>query len=153
MDSKKYSNRRISRVPTGVNVTESKPQSDSRRRLLTGLGLAATAGIPTRWTRPVVEAVILPAHAQTSIPCSAHVGCYDFTGDAFYWPGGGQGPFTVNVFFASAACGPSGTPDTTLGVVIAANSLEASALFGGQPVVAITTTPPAPAGCTFFEID
>jgi hypothetical protein len=41
-----------------------------RRRLLQALGLAGggavAALLPTRWTRPLVEVVVLPAHAQTS---------------------------------------------------------------------------------------
>ena len=46
----------------------SENQSKLRRRLLTG-GVAAgvTAPfIPSSWTRPLVESVLLPAHAQTS---------------------------------------------------------------------------------------
>jgi hypothetical protein len=130
--------------------------NNPRRKLLKSIAVGSSVfvtgkSLPNSWKRPVVDSVILPAHAQTSVPCSAPPGCFDFNGDAFYWPGGGQGPFNVAVYFAAAACGPSGTPDTTLDVVIAANSLEASSLFGGGPVVALVTTPPAPAGCTFFE--
>lgn len=46
----------------------------ARRRLLKCLtaagGIAVTANqLPRRWTRPVVDAVLLPAHAQTSQAC------------------------------------------------------------------------------------
>jgi hypothetical protein len=46
--------------------------STSRRRLLKALGLggasaAAAAGLlPARWTRPVIDSVLLPAHAQAT---------------------------------------------------------------------------------------
>lgn len=44
----------------------------ARRRLLQSLGAGTAAGaatlIPGRWARPVVDSVILPAHAQTSAP-------------------------------------------------------------------------------------
>lgn len=38
-----------------------------RRKLLAALGITgASAYLPTSWTKPVVESVILPAHAQTT---------------------------------------------------------------------------------------
>ncbi len=47
--------------------------SDGRRRLLTALGFGTAAvaveqWLPKRWSTPLVEAVVLPAHAQTSNP-------------------------------------------------------------------------------------
>ncbi|HSH42360.1 MAG TPA: hypothetical protein VK973_09585, partial [Arenicellales bacterium] len=47
------------------------PHANSRRKLLKSalLGGGAAAALysaPERWTRPVIEAVSLPAHAQTS---------------------------------------------------------------------------------------
>ncbi len=49
---------------------ESKPRLEaSRRKLLKGVaaggGIAAT--LPRQWTKPVVESVLLPAHAQVSL--------------------------------------------------------------------------------------
>ena len=35
----------------------------SRRKLIKGLGIS----IPTVWAAPIIDAVILPAHAQTSV--------------------------------------------------------------------------------------
>lgn len=50
----------------------------AHRRLFTG-GLAVGATLPFMpgaWTRPLVQSVLLPAHAQTSpISCSVQVGC------------------------------------------------------------------------------
>ncbi len=39
---------------------------DSRRRLLKLLGLGGAAAVimPERWSKPVIDSVILPAHAQ-----------------------------------------------------------------------------------------
>ena len=46
-------------------------RAQSRRTLLKGLGTGATLGmlgpwVPGKWTKPIVESVMLPAHAQTS---------------------------------------------------------------------------------------
>ena len=40
----------------------------NRRKLLLGLGsgIAGVAQLPEKWTKPVIDSVILPAHAQTS---------------------------------------------------------------------------------------
>lgn len=40
--------------------------TDKRRQLLKGVGLGGAALAVTQWTRPVVESVVLPAHAQTT---------------------------------------------------------------------------------------
>lgn len=41
----------------------------NRRKLLTVIGVASMAPMvaPTKWTKPLVDSVILPAHAQTSL--------------------------------------------------------------------------------------
>jgi hypothetical protein len=44
-------------------------QSPTRRRVLQSLGIGGAVlaiGLPTRWTRPVVESIIVPAHAAAS---------------------------------------------------------------------------------------
>ena len=52
------------------NESTSNKMRKSRRRLIQGLvagGVVVTAkSVPYKWSRPVVEAVMLPAHAQTS---------------------------------------------------------------------------------------
>jgi len=50
-----------------------KPSGDRRKTLktlLVGSGVALAAGktLPDKWTKPVVDSVILPAHAQTTTP-------------------------------------------------------------------------------------
>jgi hypothetical protein len=46
----------------------------SRRRAMKVLGaggvVAATLMLPSKWTKPVVESIIVPAHAQASAPPS-----------------------------------------------------------------------------------
>ena len=45
-----------------------KNASTDRRKLLVGLtgGVAGASQIPTQWTKPIIDSVLLPAHAQTS---------------------------------------------------------------------------------------
>lgn len=57
-----------------------KPQSHSpqcRRRLLKALGGSALASgmlLPSRWSKPIVDIVLLPAHAQITGVCNAECG-------------------------------------------------------------------------------
>lgn len=59
-----------------TTVKKNKDHSEalpSRRRLLKAIGGGTAAGatlLPGRWSKPVVDAVLLPAHAQTSRPCN-----------------------------------------------------------------------------------
>lgn len=53
-------------------VTQSSRDCADRRRALKTLGggsvLAAGGLLPNEWVRPVIQTVLLPAHAQTSLP-------------------------------------------------------------------------------------
>lgn len=59
----------------------SPSRGKSRRKLLTAMmtggAVAGAAGLPKKWTSPVVDSVLLPAHAQTSgdlsDPCQLNV--------------------------------------------------------------------------------
>ena len=46
----------------------SKKNSNTRRKLLIGLGstIAGASQLPKSWSKPIVNSVILPAHAATS---------------------------------------------------------------------------------------
>lgn len=124
----------------------------SRRTLLKGLAVT----LPAAWSRPIVESVVLPAHAQTSEPegCSADAACYSYaaggSGRSFNWPGGG-GARTLDII-DGRSCDDS--PVATAAVVLAASQAEAESLVScdgaGQVLLQIATEPPAPDGCNFF---
>src|SRR5690606_15413149 len=69
-----HSSKHDPREAEAMSEQENAPQNQknkARRRLLKGIAagggtIAAGASLPERWTRPVVEAVSLPAHAQTT---------------------------------------------------------------------------------------
>lgn len=43
-------------------------QQSRRKVLMSGLGLGATAAVlPSAWTKPIINSVVLPAHAQASV--------------------------------------------------------------------------------------
>lgn len=90
-------------------MSEQKHNNGARRRLLKSLvagGGAVAMGktLPESWTRPMVEAVVLPAHAQTS-PVSfdgLYVAQGSDIGDA-----GGAGPGSIlDMFVAPALAAP-----------------------------------------------
>jgi len=146
-----YKNKNTGSARVSSDKKHSRGPAISRRNLFTVLGLAATAGFPAKWTRPVVDAVLLPAHSATS-GCIASPGCYlTDIGDSFLWPGGGPGPLTVPLFYDPSAC-PTGTPNTTIDIVIASSSAEASNLFGGGPVqeLILEVGPSLPSGCMLY---
>src|SRR5690606_27027324 len=69
-----HSSKHDPREAEAMSEQENAPQNQknkARRRLLKGIvagggTIAAGASLPERWTRPVVEAASLPAHAQTT---------------------------------------------------------------------------------------
>ena len=55
-----------------------KKSSQNRRNILKSIGigsLAASASIPSTWHKPVVNTILIPAHAQTSHVCCEGVFC------------------------------------------------------------------------------
>lgn len=115
---------------------------ESRRRLLQGLAVT----LPAAWTRPVVESVVLPAHAAVSpSTCSAEAGCYIVGGSSFQWPGG-SGPFEVNAFDGSDDC--TGSADSVT-IVLASGPSEAEELCEADVEPLATDPSPSP-DCTFF---
>jgi hypothetical protein len=59
----------------------------NRRNLLKAItaGGAAAAMVPAEWSKPLVKATVLPAHAQATVTgdCSVRI-AYVFGGDSFY---------------------------------------------------------------------
>lgn len=58
---------------SSVQIDEALVSATSRRKalkkMLVGAGVAAgAAGLPSKWAKPVVDKVLVPAHAQTSGP-------------------------------------------------------------------------------------
>lgn len=136
----------------------SETRSPSRRgtlkRLAAGGAVAGVAAAaPSRWTRPVVESVVLPVHAQTSATgCIAPEGCYEVGefGATLYWPGGGPGPFDVEIFDGPGCDGPIGL----IPMVVASSLEEAEALLSCGPLgaIALPTEPPSD-GCLFYQCE
>ncbi len=58
---------------TKQNNTVEESVSSTRRNIIRSAGglFVAGAALPTSWTKPVVDSVLLPAHAQTSAPTPA----------------------------------------------------------------------------------
>jgi hypothetical protein len=79
-----------------------KKSSESRRKLLKSIAagsgaIVAGKSLPESWSRPVVDSVLLPAHAQTSPQATTftqtiRVDVPDSAGDNFSMP-----PFNFNV--------------------------------------------------------
>ena len=116
----------------------------TRRRLLKGLAV----GMPTVWTKPMVDSVVLPTHAGTS-GCTLAANCYDTAPGFMQWPGG-RGPY--NVGFREGSC--SGSVNGNLIVVIAASMAEAIELLGQQCGQTVPDTFPSqvslPGDCEFW---
>lgn len=53
------------------NMKQVKGRQADRRKLITAIGIGSIASLaaPSKWSKPIVDAVILPAHAQTSMMC------------------------------------------------------------------------------------
>jgi hypothetical protein len=81
------------------------PTSHTRRQILgsaiTGSGLLGSGLIDSKWTKPIVQSVVLPAHAQSSLIAAAGI-----TGPA--GPTGPTGPQGLPGFQNTAFSGPTG---------------------------------------------
>jgi hypothetical protein len=118
---------------------------ESRRALVKGLAVT----LPAAWTAPVVESIILPAHAQTSPGgCGAPEGCFRFEDQSFSWPGG-TGPEDV-VLIDNDDCTGDPMPG---GRMVLVESFEAAAQALGpcEGFLEVLATDPSPGGgCSFF---
>ncbi len=82
-------------------------KENSRRKVLIGLGsgLAGVSQLPKAWTKPVVDSVLLPAHATTS----------DEDGSL---PGGNVTEFSGNPVFSPASADKSGPATDFLSLIV-----------------------------------
>ena len=131
-------------VYTSILQSKSEEIMKSKRRLLKSLAIGGVI-LPTQWSKPVVNNVVLPAHAQTSIPA----GCYEIIdGFSLFWPGGVGPEDSVN-FFADSSCqnfvGPS------LFIIVAASTEEAEAILPCDTIfIQGIPSPGLPPGLSFF---
>ncbi len=111
----------------------------SRRTFLQGLAIAA----PAAWTRPLVESVVLPAHATTT-GCGD---CYPYDFGSVEWIPGNPG--IVN-FYSTSDC--SGSPGYSSPGVEAATEEEATSIVECNPGDGIYVQE-AITGCTVWYCD
>lgn len=136
-----------------------------RRTLLKALGVSAgsVVTLPERWSRPLVDAVMLPAHAQTSPGALANaalagvvdgIGGTTFTADATGSSDPEGGSLSFN-FTASGACsvdtqsGGSATIQRDLGGGTCTVTVEVTNANGTATATAsanVTGGPPPPPG-------
>ena len=102
-----------------------QPSNTTRRKILKGsaLALGAAAVTPATWKKPIVDKLIVPAHAQASIAAGVYSHPVDNPdGDdilvSWNWPGG-TGPTPVSIFRGSTGSGDLVAADVTL--VVAAS--------------------------------
>ncbi len=122
-----------------------------RRELLKALSIAGGAAAVETWKKPLVNAVNLPAHAQTS--CNVIADCYNTPGGegsdqlSIQWPGG-TGPSSPGLFTGSDCTGSSAGALT----VVVASSLSAAETACGT-VASEIPSPDLPAGCSFWTCE
>ncbi|MEM7194570.1 MAG: hypothetical protein AAF402_06450 [Pseudomonadota bacterium] len=135
----------------------------SKRRNVLKTVIASSA-VVSSWSKPVIDSVVIPAHAQTTdtsgepsedTTCSAPAGCYRVDGGvvgSFAWAGG-AGPQLVEPVLGSANC--IGDSEGEI-LVAVADSLESAASLLGQPAQFVRELPPvSPApqgGCAFYQV-
>ncbi|NND01135.1 MAG: hypothetical protein HKN85_13220 [Gammaproteobacteria bacterium] len=62
------------RIKDGSAIMGSARPDRRKLLMLVGIGGVAAGTLPGNWSRPIINAVILPAHAQTSCVADAQVG-------------------------------------------------------------------------------
>lgn len=102
-----------------------KSKQNARRRFLFG-GAALTVVLPSQWSKPIVNAIVLPAHAQTSEPPVEPTCSRAATGNVVFGPisGGGAQPQCTVTFDVLSA-------DSTEIII---TNIENSALLNGASV-------------------
>ena len=97
-----------SKSPTTISPEECPDQSLNRRELLkilaaAGGGLTAAAFLPGKWLKPVIEAGVLPVHAQAS--CILEIGGLEITCDGLgYEPNPQMTHYTGRLNYSDSCC-------------------------------------------------
>ena len=120
-----------------------KKSSESRRKLLKSIAagsavIVAGKSLPENWTKPVVDSVMLPAHAQTSIICTIDItyaisvpggdvdGSYSY--NIYNYPGGWNEVPPVSVNFSTSV-------NLTIPIALAPGQYEVSAGASAQQTI------------------
>lgn len=111
----------------------------SRRKLLKSIAAGSGAfvagkNLPETWSRPIVDSVLLPAHAQTSPPPCSPVGSWADSGDL-------TGNFIISA---------DGTLEVTFGLILLNGTWTSS---GAGVFMEIVNSPPASSEETFLLYD
>jgi len=85
-------------------------QNASRRKLLSRFSAATLIAMPSRWLAPAVSSIVLPAHAQTSMPLSAL--CID-----------GVSTWLMSEYQESGVGFNQGTPQSTVEITISGTQI------------------------------
>ena len=137
---------------TDQNQNNSSGFDQKRRRLITGSAVAmgAAAFAPAAWKKPVVDKLIVPAHAQGSVGAGLYVFPIADGEDnildqgSFVWPGG-TGPETVELYVGTSASGEVLGENAEF--ILASIGSE---FTGFEDVRSDNWTPAPPAGLVFF---
>jgi hypothetical protein len=128
-----------------IQILRRTMNKKSRRNVLKGLAV----GVPATWAKPVVDSVVLPAHANVS--CGVGQECFPrLSGrQSFDWPGG-QGPHDVT-FYKSTGCGTDPWEITYL--VVLAESQEIASNLLKCTATSLPIDTPLTEGCQFWECE
>lgn len=130
------------REPGSKNNQSDDPRKTTRRALLgtiSAIGAAGATQLPTQWTRPVVDHVVLPVHAQTSLE-GCQVTCTQAATQNVTIVTGGTAPVVTQAFTIARTCERQPIGDS------ASTSSSTSTSFTAQ-LLPITTS-----GSTSFSI-
>ena len=123
-------------------------QQTRRRKLISGLtvGIAGASQLPTQWTKPVVNSVLLPAHAQTSVTTTAGPTTTPGPGTTTTTPC----PLTqLTIPGGSVSCQSSENRTETFGIIFAANGCAVDVGSGNDVSIRFFSNP---AGNAFIAV-
>ncbi len=103
--------------------------------------VSGSQAVPRTWTKPMVESIILPVHAQTTeadneadnepVDCSTPAGCYslseDGSGPYIIWKGG---IVNLNVDIRHGSC--DGQPGQPISKLVLAPDVESAKILCGS---------------------